>query len=60
MMLGVWVLAGGRQGALSCDVMVSGFCGLVVGGFGFPLVFGFYGFFSFLFFPVLLSFLFTS
>jgi len=42
MMLRVLVLAGARQECPCCDVMVSGFCGLVlVGVFGFHSVFVF-------------------
>jgi hypothetical protein len=40
-MLGVLVLAKARQEGLCCDVLFSGFCGLVpVRVLGFPLVFG--------------------
>lgn len=50
MMLGVLVLAKARQEGPCCDVMFSGFCGLVpVGVFEFPPVFGFCEFFPFSF-----------
>jgi hypothetical protein len=46
-MPGVLILVGERQDGTCCDVIVSGFCGLVlVGLFGFPPVFGFCGCFS--------------
>jgi hypothetical protein len=63
MMLRVLVLAGARQECPCCDVMVSGFCGLVlVGVFVFHSVFGFCRCFLFYlyFFPVLVSFLYIS
>jgi hypothetical protein len=61
-MLGVLVLAGERHKGSCCDVMFSGFCGLVSARvFGFPHFFGFYGCFPpFSFsFPVLVLILWT-
>jgi hypothetical protein len=44
-----------------CYVIFSGFCGLVpVGVFWFPLFLGFAGIFLSFFFPILVSFLYTS
>jgi len=45
MMLGVLVLAGERLEGPCCNVLLSGFCGLVpIRVLGFPPVFGFCGF----------------
>jgi len=57
MMLGVLVLVGARQEGPCCDVMFSGFCGLVpVGVFGFLLFWVLRGFSHFFLFLVLVSF----
>jgi hypothetical protein len=61
MMLGNLVLAGARQEGPCCDVLFSGFCGLVpVRVLGCPPFLGFAGSVFFLSFSVLVSFLYTS
>jgi len=61
MMLWVLVLAGARQEGPCCDVLFSGFCGLVpVRVLGCPPFLGFAGSIFFLSFSVLVSFLYTS